>query len=266
MASNLLLWVDLRSSRPLSSNVVIQECLTCGRAFETERVTVFRHEFVADRFCEFCREAERVAVEQKRADFIFGQAHIPRAYSENSFASFIEVEGTRHAIALCKQWCRDFRAGQRPRRGLLLHGPSGSGKTHLAVAIVREVIYSRFEARSLFLNVPQWLNALREAWNSSDGEEPANPRGYELLVIDDLGAEQTTPWSRERIYSLINHQEQFGRLTIVTSNLNPGDLARRLGGPSASRLTKLCADVPVQPRSDFRALVAATEVSQPTKE
>jgi len=121
--------------------------------------------------------------------------------------------------------------------------------------VVHEAIYSQF-IRCVFINVPEWLNAIREAWNASDAATPPNPDGYELAVIDDLGAENATRWAQERIYSLVNHRAQTGALTIITTNLQPGEIGPRLGRPTSSRITHLCASVPVDGR-DFRELRAA---------
>jgi DNA replication protein DnaC len=114
--------------------------------------------------------------------------------------------------------------------------------------------------KSLFLNVPDWLNAVREAWDGDDADQPPNPNGYELVVVDDLGAENATAWSRERIYSLINHRCQNGLYTLVTTNLAPGEIRAKLGRATASRIAMLCANVPFEPRHDYRELLAqATE-------
>jgi len=106
--------------------------------------------------------------------------------------------------------------------------------------------------RAIFINVPDWLNGLRETWNKSDAPEPPNPSGYALAVIDDLGAEDSTRWSRERLYSLLNDRDQKELLTVVTSNLTPDALAASLGAAAASRLTRLCAPVPLEAESDYR--------------
>ena len=218
---------------------------------------MYRFKFVADRYCPLCREAEAAEAQQLRGEILWSQAHIPPEYQDARFANFRSVTGTKHALTMAQNWAQEFRLGRTPRRGLLFHGRPGSGKTHLAVAILFEAVYGRF-AKPLFLNVPEWLNALREAMYD-DAEEPPNPNGYDIVVVDDLGAEYSTDWARERIYSLVNHRNQTRGPTIVTTNLTPDELAGRLGRATASRLTSLCADVPLDTTSDYRARAAEEE-------
>jgi DNA replication protein DnaC len=234
-----------------SNSNVEGACLKCGRSFQTHTVKVYRFTFPADRYCAFCKAAELADAEQRKADVLWGQARIPQEFQEARFANFRDVPGTGHALVLAKRWANEFRRGQGPPRGLLLYGPPGAGKTHLAVAILFEGIYGG-SARALFVNVPDWLNALRAAWYDGDAAPP-NPSGYQLIVIDDLGAEQSTDWARERIYSLINQRNQTRSPTIITTNLSPDELASRLGRATSSRLTALCAAVPVDAHSDFRS-------------
>ena len=108
---------------------------------------------------------------------------------------------------------------------------------------------------ALFLNVPAWLNALRESYG--DGEPPPNPSGYDVVVLDDLGAEDWSSWARDRIHNLVNQREQQNRLLIVTTNCSWGELAGRVGAPTASRLRRLVRDVPVDARQDYRERHAA---------
>lgn len=235
-------------------------CQSCGREFETERVAVFRFSFPADRYCEMCREAEKVEQAQDRADGLFEAAGIPLGYRGCRFETFERLPGNGDALAAATRWSREFRhavqsGGARPARGLLLHGPPGSGKTHLAVSIVYEIAHAG--ARCLFLNVPSWLQRLRDLRAQGEAPEWSFPRGYDVVVIDDLGAEHSDSWSRERLYSLVNHRESNRLPTLVTSNCLPGELDQRLGSATASRLQKLCRPVRVDPGIDFRQRGAA---------
>jgi DNA replication protein DnaC len=234
---------------------LIVKCIQCEREFETEEVALLGHTFPAERYCAICREGEKVEDEQKQADLRWARVRVPSAYDGCTFETFEPVPDTRNALAVCRQWAKEVRAGTDLRQGLLLRGNPGAGKTHLAVAILREVIWSDQRQTALFLNVPAWLNALRESYG--DGEPPPNPSGYDLVVLDDLGAEDWSSWARDRIYNLVNQREQQNRLVIVTTNHDWGELAGRVGGPTASRLRRLTREVHVDARNDFRERDAA---------
>jgi DNA replication protein DnaC len=225
----------------------------------TEKVELLGRSFVADRFCDFCRAAELADAEGRQAEVRWAAVQVPAGYQDCSFDSFVAEDGTAHARAVALNWAKEFRAGTRLRRGLLFHGPPGAGKTHLAVAILKSAVWSDREARCLFLNVPEWLNSLRASKQLNEHEEPPNPYGYEIVLMDDLGAEHWSDWARERIYSLVNHREQGNLLTLVTTNSTPGELAARVGRPTESRLHRLCLEVHVDARRDYRQVKVEQE-------
>jgi len=243
------------SSPASSSSPATARCLGCGREFETEQVVLLGQTFPAERYCDLCRAAEEVVDGQHRAEMRWARVRVPPAYADCSFAGFEAAPGTEHALGVCRQWAKEYRAGTPLRRGLFLHGPPGAGKTHLGVAILREIVWSDRPASALFLNVPDWLDSLRASYSGPNAEPPANPDGHDVVLLDDLGAEDLTPWARERIYSLVNQREQARRLTLVTSNCEWRELAGRVGGPTSSRLRRLAAEVPVEARRDFRELL-----------
>jgi DNA replication protein DnaC len=55
-----------------------------------------------------------------------------------------------------------------------------------------------------------------------------------LLVLDDLGSEQDTPWARTEIYRLVNYRYQASLPTVITSNV---DLDKLAGSARRARLT-----------------------------
>ena len=105
--------------------------------------------------------------------------------------------------------------------------------------------------------MPSWLNDLKTVFQEGERRTLPSPRGFALLAIDDLGVEANTQWSLEQVYSLVNERDANRLPTIASTNLEPGELRRRLGGPIYSRLFKLCRPVGISPHADFRERQAA---------
>ncbi len=128
---------------------------------------------------------------------------------------------------------------------LVLGGPSGCGKTHLAAAIANERL-SR-EEPVFFMVVPDLLDHLRATYapdsSVSYDELFEEVRTASFLILDDLGAQASTPWAQEKLYQLIN-QRYNSRLPTIFTLSRPLEeleerLRTRLSDPNLSRVCLL---------------------------
>ena len=106
-----------------------------------------------------------------------------------------------------------------PKGWLILAGPSGCGKTHLAVAIANERINNGYPV--FFITVPDLLDHLRASF-SPNSEMPYDEffdqvRNAPLLVLDDLGAQTSTPWAKEKLDQLLNHRFSSELPTVIVT-------------------------------------------------
>ena len=79
-----------------------------------------------------------------------------------------------------------------------------------------------------------------------------------LLIIDDMGKEPATEWGISKIYAIINGRYDGYMPTIVTTNYDDQQLARRLTPPNGDditaqatidRLREMCGGVPMDGES-----------------
>lgn len=141
---------------------------------------------------------------------------------------------------------------QNPEGWLVLLGSFGTGKTHLAAAIANYNI--TLGRPAMFVVVPDLLDHLRAAYGPSSesglDERLEAIRSTPLLILDDLGAHNSTPWAQEKLFQILNHRYN-GRLpTVITANQRLEELDPRI----ASRLAELgFSQVFEIPTPDFRA-------------
>ncbi len=64
----------------------------------------------------------------------------------------------------------------------------------------------------------------------------------ELLVLDDLGKERGTDWSRSTLGAVINERYNRSRPTVITSNYS-ASLAEHVGARIDSRISEMCVEV-----------------------
>ena len=43
-------------------------------------------------------------------------------------------------------------------------------------------------------------------------------REAELLILDDLGAQQSSPWANEKLFQLLNYRYNLSMATVITGN------------------------------------------------
>lgn len=188
----------------------------------------------------------------------FGTADIPRRFATKDFNNFKVEKGDKERAAilnLARNYATTFNAEEN--EGLLLRGIPGSGKTHIAVAILKEII--RRGHTGYYANFNDLLSRLRESYNQAGGETEAGllavVDSVELLVLDDVGAESTSDWVRDRLYLIINRRYENAKPTIITTNCDEAELEARIGPRTASRLYEMCATAfPPFPRQDYRKL------------
>ncbi|MGB4595504.1 MAG: ATP-binding protein [Anaerolineaceae bacterium] len=116
------------------------------------------------------------------------------------------------------------------RGWLLLLGRYGTGKTHLAAAIANQAVI--MGVSTLFLTVPDLLDWLRFSYSNSVGSgfeaRFEEIRTIPLLVMDDFGTHNATPWAQEKLFQILDYRYVTKLPTVITSNLNLNDFEGRI--------------------------------------
>ncbi len=125
-------------------------------------------------------------------------------------------------------------AGQ-PVGSLLLTGGHGTGKTCLAAAAANRLMSQGHPV--LFTFVPDLLDQLRGGYADdaalSHDELFEQVKNVPVLILDDIGAHNGTPWAEEKLFQVVNHRYLSGLPTVLTSAVP----LERLDGRLQSKLT-----------------------------
>ncbi len=191
-----------------------------------------------------CRAAEK---QQLRRHKLLTMSNLG-PFSDKTFENFdAGVPGVARAYARARKFA------EHPSGWLILFGGYGCGKTHLAAAIANQVLRENLMT-VLFAVVPDLLDHLRSTFGPNSeveyDERFEQVRGAQVLVLDDFGTENATPWAREKLFQLINHRYNYKLPTVITSNRKPEDIDQRIFSRLSDR--ELCDEITIIDAGDYR--------------
>ena len=132
-----------------------------------------------------------------------------------------EKRGLRSAKSYVQRWATS------PTGWLSLHGPYGVGKTHLAVAAAAEREDRGDEV--FFATVADLLDYLRATFAPdslvSHDDLLDRIRTADVLVLDDMGAERSTPFAEDKLFQIVGYRYEERLPTIITTSHQIEDIA-----------------------------------------
>ena len=145
-------------------------------------------------------------------------------------------------IKICEKFAYGFPTYSV--KNLLLSGGTGLGKTFLSGCIARQVsegghsvvydtainLFAAFESRKFARD----LAVERQA-----RDDTRRYLSCDLLILDDLGSELTTPMVQAALYEVVNSRIQADKRTIISTNLSMNQIRERYTPQIASRIEGL---------------------------
>jgi DNA replication protein DnaC len=180
---------------------------------------------------------------RRRAAAVAGR--LPKRFREVSFdrEPLVSIERASPVVVReVRSYVSAISARLAEGRGIWFTGGVGTGKTTLAMLVSKAAMEAHHTVA--IYSLPRLLGMLRDTYD--DGSEYSLTDlvdrlcSVELLHIDDVGAEQTSPWVLEQLYTIVNTRYEDGRAMVLTTNLDGEELERQIGPRTVSRIYEMC--------------------------
>lgn len=240
----------LDSSRPDT------ECKTCWDTGYHGWKTPHSYPLAQVRFCD-CHKGEstRAYWERRSAalrvntiERLFKSASIPTRFADLTVGTLARLDdpAKAQAIEACKELIQHGSITQRgsPRDSLLLSGPFGVGKTGLLTAVLAHFL--EHGHAGLWIEYYDLVLEIQQGYSDNTSHSRLDAaRNADWLLLDDVGDLERrdgnsirleTDDRRKILYTILNHRHNNRLPTLITTNLNPGQLSQQFGERVTQRI------------------------------
>lgn len=160
-----------------------------------------------------------MADEKKKNQRLIKSLYVPRDILEATFEQFEGDQGRLDAGDKAATFLMNYEAGLKPK-GLYLYGKFGVGKSYLLGAIANEL--AKKQIGSMIVYVPELLREMKSSIADSTLNEKIEALKKEpILMLDDIGAEAVSSWTRDEVLGPILQFRMLEKLpTFFTSNFD----------------------------------------------
>jgi DNA replication protein DnaC len=177
---------------------------------------------------------------RKRAAAVAGR--LPKRFREVSFDREPVVSMNPAVIREVRTYVRAIGDRLDEGRGIWFAGKVGAGKTTLAMLVSKAAMEA--DRTVAIYSLPRLLALLRDTYGDdarySLSELIDRLCSVDLLHIDDVGAEQSSAWVLEQLYTIVNTRYEDGKAILLTTNLDREQLEAQIGARTVSRLYEMC--------------------------
>lgn len=199
-----------------------EHCNACkGLEFCKNNTIGYRTKIDSDSFvlipCQYKKEKMLKAKENSHIRTLFVSKSILNAKLENMDRSSTNRKKIYEHIV---KFVHDIKAGIFTK-GLYLYGDLSTGKTYILGCIAN--VLARNDLESLVIYFPDLVVELKNSIGSPRLEELINYlKSVDVLLLDDLGSENMTPWLRDEILGpVLNFRLMEEKPIFISSNIDP---------------------------------------------
>jgi len=232
-----LSYESIERNLPKLHEFISQSTVCCG-CDNTESCTNYLKGFLPSlRVVRGTVEIDYVRCEQKmreeeRRDVanMIASMHMPKDVLQATIQDLLIDDESRVMIAQkAAQFVKaTVETGKLPAKGYYLYGKFGVGKSFVLGALANEL--AAIKIRSVVVFVPEFLREMKNAIGDNTLNEKIDyVKKAPVLMLDDLGAETMTAWTRDEILGTVFHYRMAEQLpTFITSNFNYDELEHHL--------------------------------------
>ena len=132
----------------------------------------------------------------------------------------------------CKNYAYNFK---KDSQSILFLGNTGLGKTHLSLSIAGIVLEQGYSV--IYGSLSNLLTKIeREHFTENSTSTLESAYNCDLLILDDLGAEFATPFTKSVVYDIINTRILDSKPIIISTNLSVAELEKTYTQRVVSRI------------------------------
>jgi primosomal protein DnaI len=160
-----------------------------------------------------------MADEKKKNEKLIKSLYVPKDILEATFEDFEGDTGRLDAVDKAATFLMNYEQGKK-QKGLYLYGKFGVGKSFLLGAIANEL--AKKQISSMIVYVPELLREMKSSIADSTLNEKIEALKKEpVLMLDDIGAEAMSSWTRDEVLGPILQFRMLESLpTFFTSNFD----------------------------------------------
>jgi DNA replication protein DnaC len=220
-----------------------EKCEICGLNIKINKVMIFGEEksFKQKCNCEIEKQKKKekeieARQKQNRLNQLFRSSLLGKKLLEADFDKLSITKYNKEIITEYKNIVNCF--DKYSHVSYLLKSHPGTGKSYMTACLINDLIKQYIDC--VYVIVPDLIAYIKDTYNKNNINTEENfiytLNNCSSLVLDDLGAENTTETAKEKLFRIINNRYNSNKFTIFITNETSKNLQERLGERTLSRI------------------------------